>query len=270
MELKRGTRPFAIGFLLAAISVPVGLRAQLATSPDELSSENRIVFDALRGAAQKGNDAEVVAKGKALLPVLKPGTALADFVAKVTATSAADSGDTAYALELAKPLAEAHPEDWRAVTLMARIYAETGDKVDRDGQIGRVLALHEKGADPDFAKLHVFPIQKVKLNSGYALFLYPFKPLGRENSYLIALVYTSEGKQDYRIELESADVDQAFFKAKHPGERRFSIDTFRQASDDGKFLGQQALHGFVDGVFDYDRMRDLMVKTANGEAIPGN
>jgi hypothetical protein len=30
----------------------------------------------------------------------------------------------------------------------------------------------------------------------------------------------------------------------------------------------QALHGFVDGVFDYDAMRDRIVKTANGERSP--
>jgi hypothetical protein len=32
----------------------------------------------------------------------------------------------------------------------------------------------------------------------------------------------------------------------------------------------QALHGFVDGVFDYHTIRDLMVKTANGESPTHN
>jgi hypothetical protein len=60
-------------------------------------------------------------------------------------------------------------------------------------------------------------------------------------------------------------VDQAFFKPKHPGERRFSIDTFRQNETNPNLPESQALHGFVDGVFDYDTMRDLMLKTANDE-----
>ncbi len=115
-----------------------------------------------------------------------------------------------------------------------------------------MIALHKKTSDPTFAKLHVFPIQKVKLPSGNAVFLYPFEPLGRHNTYLVALIYTSEGKEDYRIELESDDVDQAFFKAKKPGERRFSIDSFRKNAMNANWPESQALHGFVDGIFDYD------------------
>ena len=36
------------------------------------------------------------------------------------------------------------------------------------------------------------------------------------------------------MELESDDADQAFFKAKHPGERRFSIDTYRESNSGGQ------------------------------------
>ena len=266
----RITAVFRYTVLLIAIFSTWVLPAQQASSPDDLSAENRALFEALRGAAQKGDDAEVLAKGRELLPALKPETPFARFVTQITAQSAAETGETSYALTLVKPLAEASPEDWRAATLLARLYAESADKTQRDQQIARVIALHEKTSDPDFTKLHVFPIQRVKLHSGYAVFLFPFKPVGRENSYLVALVYTSEGKLDYRIELESADVDQAFFKPKHAGERRFSIDTFREQNTDGKASESQALHGFVDGVFDYDRMRDLMVKAANDEKLSDN
>jgi hypothetical protein len=147
---------------------------------------------------------------------------------------------------------------------MASVYAETGDKASRDRQVAHLIDLHKKTSDPDFAKLHIFPIQKVLLKSGYAVFLYPFEPTGKFHVYLIALVYTSAGKEDYRIELESDDVDQAFFKPKHPGERRFSIDTYRSSA--GKPGETQALHGFVDGVFNYDFMRDRMMEAANAEA----
>lgn len=236
----------------------------------DLSVENRALFDALRDAVQTGRDADVVADGKKLLVSIPPNTRLAEFVIQVTAGSALETGDSASALALIKPLADAHPEDWHAAALLARAYAESGDKALRDQQIARMIALHKQTSDPDFSKLHVFPIQKVKLHSGYAVFLYPFEPLKPYNAYLVALIYTSDGKQDYRLELGSEDVDQAFFKPKHPGERRFSIDSYRKNEKNENWPESQALLGFVNGVFDYDRMRDLMVKAANGEPLPKN
>jgi hypothetical protein len=68
----------------------------------------------------------------------------------------------------------------------------------------------------------------------------------------------------YRIELESDPADLAFFKAKKSGERRFSLDTFRKNEKNPDGPESQALHGFVDGVFDYDFMRDQMLSVANG------
>jgi hypothetical protein len=231
----------------------------------DLSPENHALFDAIRDAAQHGNDAVVLADCKKLLPALKPDTELADFITHLAANAALETGDTAYSLTLIKPVAEAHPDDWRASTMLARLYAETGDTAHRDQQIAQVIALHQRTSDPDFARLHVFPIQKVMLHSGYAVFLYPFEPLKPYNTYLVALVYTSDGKSDYRLELGSEDADQAFFKPKHPGERRFSIDSYRKNEKNPDLPETQALHGFVDGKFDYDKMRDLLVKTANGE-----
>lgn len=271
---------------ISAVSLVIGLwggsrllAQQAATPPSagslqahddplsELSPDNRALFDALREAAKNGHDSEVLEDGKKLLPALKPDTALADFVTQITADSALEAGEPGYALSLTRPLAEAHPDDWRAATLLARLYAENGDRSLRDQQIARVIALHKRTSDANFAKLHVFPIEKVRLSSGYGVFLYPFEPLQPHNSYLVALIYTNESKQDYRIELESADVDQAFFKAKRPNERRFSIDSFRKNETNPNWPESQALHGFVDGTFDYDMMRDQMVKVANGEKI---
>jgi len=236
----------------------------------DLSPENRALFDSVRDAAQQGRDADVLADGRKLLSALKPDSPLANFVTQLTAGAAIETGETTYALTLLKPYADAHPKDWHAAALLTRAYAESGEKALRDQQIAHLLELHKQTADPDFAKLHIFPIQRVKLRSGYAVFLYPFEPLKPYNTYLAALIYTEEGKGNYRIELESEDVDQAFFKPKKPGERRFSIDSYRKNETNEKLPESQALHGFVDGVFDYDRMRDLMVKTANGEKLPGN
>jgi hypothetical protein len=236
----------------------------------DLGPENRALFDAVRDAAQQGRDADVLADGRKLLSALKPDSPLASFVTQLIAGAAIETGETSYALTLIKPFAEAHAKDWRAAALLARAYAESGEKTLRDQQIAHLLDLHKQTSGPDFAKLHTFPIQKVKLHSGYAVFLYPFEPLKPYNTYLAALIYTSDDKADYRIELGSEDADQAFFKPKKPGERRFSIDSYRKNETNEKWPESQALYGFVDGVFDYDRMRDLMVKAANGEELPHN
>ena len=265
--------PFALVLALLVISPLRGQQSAASSDPAaaqtlsdplaDLSPENRTLFDTLRNAAQQSDDATTLASGKKLLPALKQDTRLCDFVTRLTAGSAVETGDTAYALTLLKPFSDAHPDDWRAASLLARAYAESGDKPSRDQQIARVIALHKKTSDPDFAKLHIFPIQKVALHSGYALFLYPFEPLKPYNTYLAALIFTSDGKQDYRIELGSEDADQAFFKPKHPGERRFSIDSYRKNETNENLPESQALHGFIDGVFDYDAMRDRLAKTAN-------
>jgi hypothetical protein len=236
----------------------------------DLSPENRALFDAVRDAAQQGHDADVLTDGRKLISALKPDSPLANFVTQLTAGAAIETSETSYALTLLRPYADAHAKDWHAAALLARAYAESGEKALRDQEIAHLLELHKQTADPDFARLHVFPVQKVKLRSGYAVFLYPFEPLKPYNTYLVALIYTNDSKEDYRIELGSEDADQAFFKPKKPGERRFSIDSYRKNETNENWPVSQALYGFVDGVFDYDRMRDLMVKTANGEKLSGN
>jgi hypothetical protein len=231
----------------------------------ELPPEQHALFDALREAVQQGHDTDVLADGKKLLLGLQANTSLADFVTQLTAGAAVETGDTDYALTLMKPFVDAHPKDWHAAALLVRIYAESGEKALRDQQIAHLLDLHKQTSDSDFAKLHIFPIQKIRLHSGYTVFLYPFEPLKPYNTYLVAMIYTSDGKSDYRLELGSEDADQAFFKPKKRGERRFSIDSYRKNEKNANWPESQALHGFIDGVFDYDTMRDRMVMVANGE-----
>jgi hypothetical protein len=267
--------------LLFALSATCELSAQQTAAPAaagnsqslqdliaELPPEQHALFNALREAVQEGHDTDVLADGKKLLLGLQTNTSLADFVTQITAGAAIETGDTSYSLALIKPFVDAHPKDWHAAALLVRVYAESGEKALRDQQIAHLLDLHKQTSDPDFAKLHIFPIQKVRLHSGYAVFLYPFEPLKPYNTYLVGMIYTSDGKSDYRLELGSEDADQAFFKPKKPGERRFSIDSYRKNEKNANWPESQALHGFIDGVFDYDTMRDRMMKVANPDELP--
>jgi len=267
--------------LLFALSATCELSAQQTAAPAaagnsqslqdliaELPPEQHALFNALREAVQEGHDTDVLADGKKLLLGLQTNTSLADFVTQITAGAAIETGDTSYSLALIKPFVDAHPKDWHAAALLVRVYAESGEKALRDQQIAHLLDLHKQTSDPDFAKLHIFPIQKVRLHSGYAVFLYPFEPLKPYNTYLVGMIYTSDGKSDYRLELGSEDADQAFFKPKKRGERRFSIDSYRKNDKNANWPESQALHGFIDGVFDYDTMRDRMMKVANPDELP--
>lgn len=267
--------------LLSALSATCELSAQQTAAPAaagnsqslqdliaELPPEQHALFNALREAVQEGHDTDVLADGKKLLLGLQTNTSLADFVTQITAGAAIETGDTSYSLALIKPFVDAHPKDWHAAALLVRVYAESGEKALRDQQIAHLLDLHKQTSDPDFAKLHIFPIQKVRLHSGYAVFLYPFEPLKPYNTYLVGMIYTSDGKSDYRLELGSEDADQAFFKPKKRGERRFSIDSYRKNEKNANWPESQALHGFIDGVFDYDTMRDRMMKVANPDELP--
>jgi len=229
-----------------------------------LSPENRARLNALRDAVNRYDNPDILANGRILLPALKPGTVLSDAITKLTAQAALETGDTNYALTLIKPLAELPPTDWVAAELLARLYAESENKELRDRQIAHLLDLHSHTSDKQFAEQLTFTIQRIKLHSGYAVLLYPFKPLKPYNAYLIAEIWTNEGNMDYRIELESMGIDQLLFKAKKPGERRFSIDTFVESKKGEK----QALMGFIDGIFDYDLMRDRLIEVANQEKTP--
>jgi hypothetical protein len=234
--------------------------AQTPSNPlAELSPENRALFDALREAVKRDNLTDILANGRILLPALKPGNVRSDAILKLTTQAALETGDTNYALTLIKPLAELPPTDWVAAELLARLYAESENKELRDRQITHLLDLHSHTSDKQFAEQLTFTIQKIKLHSGYAILLYPFKPLKPYNAYLSAEIWTNENKMDYRIELESMGIDQLLFKAKKSGERRFSIDTFVESKKGEK----QTLIGFIDGVFDYDTMRDKMLEVAN-------
>ena len=85
---------------------------------------------------------------------------------------------------------------------------------------------------------------------------------------MIALVYTGASKEDYRIELESDDVDQAFFKPKHRGEGDSQLTPIANPTPMESRVTQE-LHGFADGVFDYDAMRDRLAATANDKKTSG-
>ena len=46
------------------------------------------------------------------------------------------------------PIVKANPDDWQALSLLTRAYAESGDKINRDSGIAQMLVLHRRGVTP--------------------------------------------------------------------------------------------------------------------------
>jgi hypothetical protein len=236
----------------------------------ELSPADRALFDQAGKAFQQEEDSEANESYRKLLPHLNGGSALQIYVAKIASESAPNIGDKAFALDTLRPIAEANANDWQAASLLARYYAESGEKQLRDRMIARVVELHKRAADAQIGKLQCILLERVDTATGKVLFFYSLEPWGRFNTCLMARIYSNSGEQTYRIAVESSDVDQAFIETKTPGARRFSYDGYGppQKHENGTTSYSQALLGFFDGTFDYDVQKAKILKLAEGHRTP--
>lgn len=236
----------------------------------ELSAEDHALFDQAGKAFQQEKFAEASEVFRSLLPRLTPGNSLQLYVSKMASESALNIGDNSFALETLKPIAETSPNDWQAASLLARCYAQSGEKQLRDQMIARVVDLHKRSVDAQIGKLQAIVLERVELAKGKVLFFYSLEPWGRFNTYLMARIYDSSGEQTFRIAVESSDVDQAYIEKKAPGVRRFSYDGYGQPQkhEDGTTSYSQALLGFFDGKFDYDEEKTKILKLAEEHTAP--
>jgi hypothetical protein len=98
--------------------------------------------------------------------------------------------------------------------------------------------------------------------------------MGPHNTHLTAQIDDASGAMVLRIELDSDDPDQVYFKQIHPelaarGERRYSLDAF--ASDkllpDSK-ADHHELIQFFDGAPSYDVVWERILAMANAAQNP--
>jgi len=219
--------------------------------------------------------ADAMAELRGLLAQLPPNTPAQSAMAERTAEAAIEAGDQAYAISLLKPIEEHDGSDCAARTLLARAYAETGQSAERDAEISALTALHNQDPKSPAGKLDGFELEKHILKSGGGVAIgYFLHSVGPHNTHLTAQIDDASRAMILRIELDSDDPDQVYFRQIHPdlaakGDRRYSLDAF--ASDkllpDSK-ADHHELIQFYDGAPSYDVVRDRILAIANALQSP--
>ena len=262
---------FARVCLLYLLAIPTPFFAQNSSAPQgtDLSTQQSNDFAAAQRSFAVGNWADAFGKLEPLHEAV-PGNPL---VAKYTAEAAINTGDAAYAGQVLQPLLAATPDDWQALTLQARLYAEAHSDAARDGILQQLTHLHGTSTDQRFRGQTQLLVERDTVPTGHLDLFYSLQPWSRYNIYEMARVYGADGKQTLRITLESSDFDQPLWAKQHPdlaakGERMFSMDGYSDqppATPGGQATQTHMTYGFFDGRPSYNTVRDRMIAIASGK-----
>jgi tetratricopeptide (TPR) repeat protein len=234
-----------------------------------LTAQQKQQFDDAGKAFNAAHFADALTGYKRLLEDL-PGDAV---ISKFAGEAALDVGDTTYALETLKPIAQSNPNDWQAVALLTRAYAESGDKASRDAGIAQMIALHKRGITP--AKTRQFIVERTKVGEHVVLIFVSLEPWGHYHVYNYAQIFDEGGRLALRAAVQSDDVDQAAFAKQHPTEaaaglRGFSLDGYQDSgkNSDGHPTETHYTFKFFAGQPAYDTVRSEFLSIASGQTKP--
>ena len=234
-----------------------------------LTPDQKQQYDAAVQNFNGQNYADALVHYKALLKELPTDPILLKF----SSESALNTGDTTYALNNLKPVAQANPDDWQAAGLLTRAYAESGDKTDRDAGIAHMIELHKRGLTPPHMQQYL--LERVVVGNKTVLIFTSLEPWGHYKIYNYAQIYDEEAHLAQRLTLESNDTDQPLFARQHPkeaagGARLFSIDGYSDsaASNDGQHTETHATYKFFTGQPSYDTVREMFLSIASAKSTP--
>jgi hypothetical protein len=223
------------------------------------------------GTAGKAFDAhqyaDALAGFKALLKEL-PGDPV---ITKFASEASLQTGDTTFPLEQLKPIVKENPDDWQAVSLLTRAYAESGDTADRDTGMAQMVDLHKRGVAPP--KLQQYTIERIKTGDNFLVIRTSIVPWGYYNVYDLGQLMDSQGNILLRVTIESGDFDQPLFAKQHPKEaaaglREFSLDAYRDSGVNagGQRTQTHTTYKFFIGQPSYDTVRQAFLDVATGKA----
>jgi hypothetical protein len=253
---------------LLLLSTSAFAQQQPTANAAALSPEQQSAFAAARQdfGAQRWQDALVRLRA---LHDQQPQNAE---VAKFAAEASLNANDSAYAISLLRPIETSVPDDWQALALLARSYAESRRASERDAELDKLVALHKITNDPRLAHLTQFMVERITTTNGHIDLYYSLEPWSRYKIYEMGRVYNTSGRQVYRVTLESSDFDQPLWAKQHPkeaaaGMRMFSMDGYSEPipGPNGTATQTHATYGFFDGRPSYDTIRDKMIAVANGK-----
>lgn len=200
---------------------------------------------------------------------LQPGAARV-IISKYASEAALNVEAYPFAKDTLKPITDTDPNDWQAAGMLARLYAETGEKQARDAELAHIVDLHKRAVTPQIAKMQQILIERIPIQNGFVRVWYSLEPWGQYKTYLFSRVYNTAGEQVLRIALESSDFDQPAFAKQHPdlaaaGVRSFSLDTYSQPEKlpNGGGTLTHGTYGFFDGQPSYDTIRQKIIEIVN-------
>lgn len=213
--------------------------------------------------------ADALAMYKRLLADLPGDVVLAKFASE----AAINAGDTTFALNTLKPIAQADPDDWQAAALLTRACAESSDATCRDSGIAHMLDLHSRGITPLGMRQYI--VEQVKTGDNTVLIWTSLEPWGYYKIYAMGQVFNPQGKLFLRATLESNDTDQALFAKEHPddaskGLRSFSLDSYLDTgtNSNGQRTQTHATYKFFIGQPPYAAVKEEFIKIASGKGAP--
>lgn len=161
---------------------------------------------------------------------------------------------------------ELAPNNWRARIQLIRTYEMAGMKTERDAERDALRDIRRKGTDPELNSFQNYLMDEFYVGEKQVRVLAFFELTGRFGyRYYFDVFNTATKQQEYRIALESDEMDQPIFANEHPaeaaaGSRRFSMDTYQQNS--------HGLMRFFDGEPSYDDAKALVTQAVQGKVTP--
>ena len=259
--------------LVGAAQATTATQSQPPLSPNDslatLTPEQRQQYDAAGKDFSAGNYANALAIYKSLLAA-HPGDPL---FSKFAAESAINTGDTAYAIQTLQPIEAHNADDWQTATLLARAYAESGDKQHRDAEMLRLTGLHKRGITPP--RLTQYIIEKIHAGDHIIMLFNSLEPWGNYKIQNYARVLDNDGHLSLLVTLETGDFDQPLFAKEHPkeaaaGARSFSLDAYKDTgtNSSGQKTQTHYTFKFFVGQPPYDVVRQDIIDVAAGKASP--
>jgi hypothetical protein len=217
-----------------------------------------------------GRYADALGKLRGLLAQLPQNTLAQSVMAERTAEAALEAGERDYAISLLKPIEDTiAPTVWRE-RFWPGPMRRMGNRQSAMAEISALTALHKQAPDSPAGKLDIFLLEKHSLKGGGIVTIwYALRPWGPHNNHLLSEILDASGRTILRIELDSDDGDQVYFREIHPdlaakGDRRFSLDLFgpERTLPNGTIDSPHALIQFFDGAPSYDVVRERILAIA--------